>query len=143
MSRDLGYLVHPNVRRVEVTEDVFALVLRDGTRIPLTAEQAVSAKIEEAGNHGCSIIRVTLNVEIEAQGTPDRYRTAIAEALLGHIHKLRDRDGASGGRIRDLTAQVADLAAQIKKLEGDARAHAVRETCETVRDSLSAGKSSQ
>ena len=70
-------------------KDVVRIKLPDGGVIGLTAQQAVDAEIEPHGNHGCSKIRFTLIVEVEAQGDADANKDRIKRALLAEIVGLR------------------------------------------------------
>lgn len=131
----LKYLDSPHVSRGEIYDFVATIKLPDGEEIPLTAEQVVEAKIEDHGNFGRSKIIVSLEIVIEAQGTPEAYKIYFEKALLKNIQDLRE----SHSKLLKINHGIRE---ERDKLASDARAAAVREvSIEVANSSKSKSKS--
>ena len=82
---------------------VYAVQLPDGSKIGLTAEQAVGAVVKPHGNHGRCKIRFTLVIEVQAQGTATANERDIAKGLLEEVHRLRDELSSTRERLHGMS----------------------------------------
>lgn len=118
----LEYLQSEHIRRSENDGDFICKVITSrGEKVPLTAEQIVHAKVEPHSNFGQSKIKVTLEIEIQAEGTAEYYQKFFAKCLLATIQKQREE-------IDILKSKHTEQRIQIEKFESDARAAAVVES---------------
>lgn len=123
---NLGYLESSHVYRSDSDEIIAKLKLPHGggtkeCEIPLTAEQIISAKIEPHGNFGRSKITIILTIQVEAQETPEEYRSYFARCLLTKINQQKEQLEKMGRQLREL---ITDK----NCLEADLRAKAVVES---------------
>jgi hypothetical protein len=118
---DLEYLQSQCVQRIDEEESICQIVTPRGEKIPLTAEQIVHAKVEQHGNFGQSRIKVTLNIEIQADGNAEYYRDFFAKCLLAAVQKQRKE-------ISTLKTTNIEQHNKILQLESDARAADVVES---------------
>jgi hypothetical protein len=112
--------------QLDSTDSAIAnVVLPDGTKVPITAEQWATASIESHGNFGRSRIKVDIRVEMQAEGTPEVYRKHFTDAVVNRLRMQREEN-------RKLRAGAEALGAELDQLKADARARAVVEVATEV-----------